>query len=70
MKAVCGLRTNVAALFMDLQEKKSVELGEAGERQIIIQITNMIELVGIKVDNKIRCSQAKKKRRLGGYDNA
>lgn len=53
MKAMRGLGTKVAVLFMDLQEKNQSSWGKGGKDRII-QITNTIELVDIKMDNKIR----------------
>lgn len=58
---------NVAVLLIDPQEKFR-GAGEVGEGQRTIQITNVMELVGIKIDfTKLDCLNQKKAERR--YDN-
>ena len=45
---LCGPRENVAVLLLDLQEKFRVS-GEVGKWYRTIQITNVMELIGIKI---------------------
>lgn len=44
-------------------------MGNGGKRQRIIQITDMIQLVGINIDTTIKFSQSKKKKKREDLGN-